>query len=270
MDAAELASFNPELCALYVEMLLIHDEVERALAVIENVPAFYRDNLPPALRTLRSEILAARYTATTYVNSPNDAGVNAGMAVQEMRYMLRGRILEAEVMRYNEAKVIPHIIEMGPGTYFLPQALGQLGYEFTYWDLALNAQARELTKYLPRQVTPAETSPTVFLAMEVIEHLADPKEIAIEAAKLCPRGPDRVHLSTPLYTYDTKHADWRTRDGLPHLRAYTPMEFLAEAGRLFPGYHWTLMHDRIMSLRGQRADTYDKEPLEIGESTHGS
>ncbi len=254
--------FDPALCARYVETLLTNDEVERAELVLDNVPAFFRDNPPEILIRLRQDILRARYTANTYADSPKDAGVDRATAISRFRMLLRGRILEAEVKGYNAAGKTPHLVEMGPGTYFVPHALAELGYDFTYCDIALNNTAQELAAGITRTKRPPEGAPVIFVAQEIIEHLPDTKEIAIEALKHCGKGPHRVHLSTPLYTFDNQHDDWRVRDGLPHLRAYTPQEFMLEAMRLFPAYHWQLLYDRIMSLRGQTM-TEPAEPLTL-------
>jgi hypothetical protein len=78
------------------------------------------------------------------------------------------------------------------------------------------------------------------------------------------RRPERIHLSTPLYTFDNKHDDWR-ETGLPHLRAYTPQEFIQTAAGLFHEYAWHFHADPVMCLRGMRRDVIDPETLEKGK-----
>jgi hypothetical protein len=113
-----------------------------------------------------------------------------------------------------------------------------------------------------RTKTTPEGAPIVFLANAIIEHLADPSEIAVEALRHAGRLPERIHLSTPCYTYDIAHDEWRTKGGLPHLRAYTPAEFFLEAQRIFPAYAWELLLEPVMSLRGMRSDAVDHKKLE--------
>lgn len=258
---SEKPTFNIDRCFDYVEDLIRHDEVERALLVLDNVPALYRDQVPAKLAMLRYEIQKARYTVHAYIDSDLDATLPADDAVATLRHLLRGRLAEAEVKRYNEQNVIPHIVDMGPGGYIIPIALRELGYRFTYWDVALNARARDASRELPRLERAADNQPIIFLALEVIEHMPDPTELAVEAYRQCGRSPERIHLSTPLYTYDTAHADWRTAGGLPHLRAYTPAEFFLQSQRIFPGYEWAMLPDQIMSLRGQRRDVVDHQKI---------
>lgn len=255
-------SFNEDLCVQYVETLVRNDEVERALLVLDNVPAFYRQAPTPKLVQIREEIQKARYTAATYVNSELDAAVDKESALVIFQSQLRWRLLGEEVKRCNDRGVVPHIVDVGPGTYVLPYGLEALGLDFTYWDVGINAKAQELTKDLPRERPLTDTGLTyyIFAGLEIIEHLPDPSELVVEALRHCFHWPERIHLSTPLFTFDTDHSDWRTA-GLPHLRAYTPAEFYNEANRLFPGYQWDLISDRIMSLRGQRKDVVDPIPL---------
>lgn len=253
-------TFDIDRCAAYVEDLIFHDEVERALLVLENIPAYYRDHVPARLAALRLEIERARFTVHTYVESDLDATLPAGDAVATLRHLLRGRLAESEVRRYNEQGITPHIVDMGPGGYVVPIALRELGVKFTYWDVALNAKARDATRDLPRVAKPDANQPVIFLALEIIEHMPDPSEIFVEALRQSGKCPERIHLSTPLYTYDTEHLNWRDT-GLPHLRAYTPADFYISANQVFPGYEWTLFKDQIMSLRGQRRDVVDDRKI---------
>jgi hypothetical protein len=102
-------------------MLVTNDEVERALMVLDNVPAVYRDNHPPALAALRDDILRARFTPHTYIHHHGDVP-NEAPPVQVMSALLRGRLIRAEVERYNAQNLVPHIVDVGPGSYFVPLA----------------------------------------------------------------------------------------------------------------------------------------------------
>lgn len=258
--------FDPELCQKYVESLIENDEVERALLVLNNVPSFQRDNPPENLFVLKRQILSAICTPHAYLNSGLDSQVHPETAVSNLHLNVRGKLVEAEVRKYNEKGMIPHLVDVGPGEYWIPMALIQLGLRFTYWDIAMdpNTQAvahpligtHRVSKAMPDQ-------PEIFLALEIIEHLPHPMDLSVECLRHCRDWPERVHLSTPEYCYDNKPKDWRRPCGLPHLRAYTPGEFLAEAKRIFPVYEWQVYSSRITSLRGMRRDVSENlnEPI---------
>jgi hypothetical protein len=228
--------------------LMRSDEAERALQLLANLPAYYRDHPPVEAVRMRQDILQSLLTPHAYASIDFDSEVG--------RDVLDGLSRGVWVKETLHALGKPaHLVEMGPGEYWLPLGLWKRGYEFSYKDISLlqrtGGQAREL---LPRDIfAPIHQigGPILFVAFEIIEHLADPKEIAIEAARYCVRPPDYVFLSTPLYTFDPK-PDWRKLNGQPHLRAYTPQEFFNTACEIFPGYNWDLRHDQIMVLRGTK------------------
>lgn len=252
-------SFDPILCQKYVESLIQMDEVERALLVLDNVPAEYRDAPPENLFNLRREIQASLCTPHAYMSSGLDAKVMPEHAIPNLHHNLRGQLIEAEVKKYNAAGKIPHLVDVGPGEYWVPIALKQIGYRFTYWDVAFDTgtQAAAHPILNMRVARPLPDQPRIFLALELIEHLPATSDLSVECLRHCGDWPERVHLSTPRYTYDSREKDWRKPCGLPHLRAYTPTEFLAEARKLFPGYEWQIYSNRIMSLRGMRWDVTD-------------
>jgi hypothetical protein len=258
--------FDPILCAKYVESLIHMDEVERALLVLDNVPAEYRDNPPENLALLRNQIVASLCTAHAYMSSGLDAKVMPEHAVPNLHHNLRGLIVEAEVKRYNAAGKIPHIVDVGPGEYWIPIGLLQLGFRFTYWDIAFDSGTQAAAHPMlgsVRQPKASPEQPQIFLGLEIIEHLPSPMDLGVECLRHCGKWPERVHLSTPHYTYDTREKDWRKPCGLPHLRAYTPLEFLDSAKKIFPGYEWQIYSSNILSLRGMRRDVVENanEPI---------
>lgn len=253
--------FDTALCVRYVEELLRQDELERALLVLDNVPAIERMNPPPALLVLRRQILQRCETLREVQESPNDHLHSKEEAACMLTAMLRGQLLLQEVKRYNAAGKIPHIVDYGPGTYFVPTGLREHQCAFTYWDLSANLKVQaEARPGIPElKPEPDAHRPTIFVALEVIEHLHEPRDLAVEAEKHCGQpGPEAIHLSTPLCTFMEipRHIDWTTRT-MHHLRAYTPQEFLLEASRLFPGYYWGMhspdkLSTQPMSLVGTR------------------
>lgn len=248
-------------------MLIENDEVERALLVLENVPAFFRDNPPSNLIKLREEIHSACLTTHAYLTSNCDADVTEEKALNVLNGLLRGRMVLEEVKRINEKEAQPvHIVDMGPGEYFVPIALKKMGLNFTYWPIALDARAAETAKPMIEshlQVKPHYHQTVLFLALEVIEHVPSVRDLVIEAFRHCRTNPHRIHISTPMYCYTDEHSDWNKPTGLPHLRAYTPTELMMTAHELFPQHRWELYPSQIMSVRGIRKDCADSGFLEV-------
>lgn len=257
--------FDVEICKKYVESLIQHDEVERAILVLNNLPAFYRDNMPDDLLKLKKEIIQSICTPHAYANDGLDQEITVEGAVAALSANLRGILIQKEVKRYNEMGLTPHIVDMGPGEYFVPIGLKHYGLKFSYNPIA---QCRKTEKNAApfiddvRRLIPMPGQPVIFLALEIIEHLYSPTELATECLRNCGEYPERVHLSTPCYTYDNSNKkEWRKKSGLPHLRAYTPKEFWEEVARLFPGYATQYFDGIIMSMRLMRGDSVDPNPL---------
>lgn len=254
--------FNVALCVQYVEELIRQEELERALLVLDNVPAEQRMVQPPELMQLRRDILLRCETARDIQNAPEDI-LDSDTAKLLMQGTLRGQLLYMEVRQHNEAGRIPHLVDYGPGGYFVPTGLRALQCSFTYWDVACNSKAQaEARPGIPELKAEADHGrPTVFVGLEVLEHMHEPRDLAVEALRHCgERGPDSVHLSTPMCTYSEFPIteDWRTTRTMHHLRAYTPQEFLLAANALFPGYHWAMhtpseLHTQPMSAVGRKS-----------------
>lgn len=257
-------NFDPVKCEEYVRMLIDHDEVERALLVLENVPAHIRDKIPKNLSTLRNEILYAMCTPNAYHADDFDLEVSLKNSTAHVETLLRGILVRNEVERYNALGIVPHIVDLGPGEYNIPVGLKQLDAKFTYFGIGLDKKAK--AQALPIignrwQERGRKDQPTIFVANEIIEHLPSTQDIVIDALRNCEGWPERVHLSTPCYAYDLYDRDFDKRGALPHLRAYTPDEFLAEVSKLFRGYEIQLYNSQIMSIRGCRPDKPDSKSL---------
>lgn len=259
MNIGECPTFNPQTFLDAARQLVDADEVERALQLLENVPAFYRDNMPLEILRFKNEILSYMLTPHGYINDNHDNKVNTPeQADWFVKNTLRGILLQQEVSQNPGC----HVLECGPGEYGMP--IGLQG-EFTYWDIALdkNTQSdaqniiyRRRNVYKPGQIG-------IFVANEIIEHLPEPRDLAVECYKhFKDNEPHYIQLSTPLYTYDPKPKDWSSHK-LPHLRAYTPREFIMEAQRLWPHYEWQLYMSPIMSLRGVHPNANFKEHLKV-------
>ncbi len=255
--------FNAEMCAQYAESLVHMDEVERALLVLDNVPAYYRDNPPEILKKLRADILKALCTTHAYMVSGLDTRASAETGDAWISSQLRGILLEQEVSRYNEEGLTPHIFDMGPGEYGAPIGLAGHRRQFTYDFIGLDGSTMASAKPLLEGISKkrGDFEPVIFLGLELIEHLPSPQDLAVECLRHCGGWPDRIHLSTPQYTFDVRQKNWRKPCGLPHLRAYTPAEFITAAAKIFPGYSWQMYPSQLTSLRGMRSDKIDHKPL---------
>lgn len=260
----QVDTFDETVAFKYIESLIDADEVERALLVLNNLPAFYRDNPPLKLANLKRDILSSIVTPHAYLSSGLDAEVKPEQGKYLLDTLLRGMLVQREVARYNRFGRMPHIVDMGPGEYFVPIGLQASHMRFSYWDLAVDQNTQKAAHPMLEEVRrnkPQEDQPLIFLALEIIEHLPAITDITVEALRHCGRWPDRVHLSTPCYTFDATKKNWRKPCGLPHLRAYTPKEFVQSAESLFPGYQFEVFPSQIMSIRGMREGKIDSDPI---------
>lgn len=260
-----MEDFNIGLVTGLINELIRFDEVELAIKAFDLIPAHLRDSFPVELKKLKEDVLSSLCTPHAYLNSDLDSDVTEEKAVTVMENTLRGLLIKREVQKYNHDSVAPHIVDMGPGEYFVPIGLQRAGLKFTYKPISFDKKANiawRKTAIAPLERTEVDPGePTVFIACEIIEHLFHVEDIAIECLRHCSGLPDKIHLSTPKYTYDASNKNWRKPCGLPHLRAYTPKEFMRTAIDLFPDYTWQLYDSQILSLRGVRNDIIDKEPL---------
>lgn len=256
-------NFDEDAYINVAKMLIDADEVERALTVLSSVPAFYRDNRPAKIEAFKREIQRYLVTAHGYMTDAHDCDIcDEAKAKSIVSNTLRGRLIARELEQI-EGKV--HVVEVGPGEYWLPIGLDR---PFTYTPVAMDtrvfSQAKEHVRVKSR-LAPTKLSDVtrVFVACEVIEHISNPAELAWECNKYFEGlEPHYIHLSTPLYTYDSRPKDWE-KHKLPHLRAYTPSEFLAEASKIFPGYIWQIYFSPVMSIRGIHRSLGEKPSLNV-------
>lgn len=217
------------------------DEVERAIHLLDNLPGFYRDNPPPEVAELKHKIVSRIATASFYAwvdaNTTTHDGKNSPMIDT-----LRGRMIIEDVKNFNKHDQSPVIVDFGPGDFWVNEVLSSLDLSFRYEPITLAS----------RGVWPDRLNrwpdPVIFCAFEIIEHLWNEQDIRTEATKLG-ITPDIVHVSTPLYTFDTECEDWTVRQQLGHLRTYTPMEFNQILSRLFPEYTHMFYNSQIMHSR---------------------
>lgn len=240
----------------YVDALISCDEMALAQQLLTSgMPGYFRDNVPTEVKKMKHELWQHLMNTDDYGGNWQDLElINEDRSKGVVENVLRGQLILKDVKEYNEKGIVPHIVEMGPGEYWLPIGLKALGCAFTYEGIGLHSAAQDKAKELLgdhwNQIKSADA--TIFAACELLEHLWNEHEIPHTAAKHCERM-DVIHLSTPLYTFGFGKPDWRDEKHKGqggHLRTYTPAEFMAVAQRLFPDYSWTYYHSHIMSVRG--------------------
>jgi hypothetical protein len=249
-----IKEFKLDAFVTVINELLRSDETERALWVCENLPGYYRDNLPLEIATLKTEILQRMSTPFKYAYETIHADmINANDDF--IRTTLRWKMIEEEVKQLNAQQLIPHIIDMGPGHYWMPILLKRDGYKFTYFPMGLSMAAHaNAQKWLGDEIKALhdDRQPTIFCALEVIEHLDYPKEILSNMLYMCGYA-DIVHLSTPKYTFGYELMNWRELGELQHRRTYTPREFADEVRKIFGDvysqavYASQIMHARLVN-----------------------
>lgn len=233
--------FNTDVYLSAVEMMICADEVERAIWMLDNMPAWYRDNPPERAIEIRRSLNRQLFTPCQY------KGIYKGLEITpahtEAHWPLRARVMEAVVKEQNDKNVTPNIMELAGGSMWLPQGLIHKHCQFTYESMSLDEVDNGYTK-------PDKPVFNIFCAFEIIEHLSNEWEIYQNYLKFN-READVVMLSTPLYTFGGGQVEWRTSP-LGHLRTYTINEFHAICSKMFQGYEWTCNTDDTIVMTGRR------------------
>jgi len=243
--------FDPKPFIQAANILTAADEPLMALKLLELLPGYYRDHTPAAITSFRAEILKCLVTANWY-SKCHDTILHPNHAVELINGTLRGREVFKDVAALNAKNIIPHITELAPGEFWLPIGLLALGCAFDYYPIGLNKEAEQKAKEFIAFTRPKPEQVKIYCAFEIIEHLHNESDIRVESERL---GivPDIIHISTPLYSYDGRmeSLNWiKDKKDLGHIRTYTPNEFAQVAMRMFSGYHWSLIPERVMHLRG--------------------
>lgn len=255
--AGEILNFDVKPYVAVVNSLLASDEFERAMWVCDNLPGWYRDNKPREIRDIQKHAYDQWMGIKDYVTNPHDLIFDVPRSVQALENTLRGQMISAQVKEANDHDVTPHIIDMGPGEFWLPMALKDKGLKFTYYGHCLQQQQENIVKEHLGDIWKDETPDkhVMFVATEIIEHLTTPSyDILNLFYRKCPNA-DLVYLSTPLYTFGGGLWDWadpKHKGFLGHLRTYTPKEFFAEASKMFPGYALEYIPNEIMMIKGTK------------------
>lgn len=257
-NIGELENFNVQCFLDCAHELIRADEVERALLVLNNVPAYYRDFPPKQVTELKNLITSRIATPAWYAKyeSSNDL---RNIDYNFMKNSVRGILLMKEIRSLNDNDLCPYIVDYGPGEFWLPQVLFDEGDFFNYKPLTICKKASDLffEEFPHFRGDPNPDDPSVFVACEIIEHIWNPVEVKSNMLASCGLA-DVIHISTPKYTIDGRdqlHNGEKVRETLGHLRAYTPNEFVNLINQIFPEYSWRFFDSQIMHMRLLRKDS---------------
>ena len=260
LNFGKLQFWDEEPFLKAAEILVAGDEPLAALDLLKNkVPAYYREKRPPAFQKIINDIEKLLCTPTFYMTNKYDAMVRDTDSEFIVENTFRGTLIRDDVKRFNATGQTPHIVDLGPGEYWLPIGLSKLGHNFTYKDIGLCMEAQKKAyPLLERHLTlPEKDAPSIFVACELIEHLHHENDIRIELMKQG-RTFDIIHMSTPKYSFDgsKNKLNWRDLGDLGHLRTYTPREFQDVVADMFPEYNWAYGDQQVMHMKGTLKDGY--------------
>jgi hypothetical protein len=251
--------FNEDVFLDAAKQLVEADETERALALLNNLPAYYRDNKPESIKKLIAKINCNITLAYDLLHDSRELPKSNEWSHEFLNTTMRGVCLRNTVKEFNDNNIVPHIVDMGPGDFTFAIGLCIAKLNFTYECLTLNSEAKASAKeillkhYVDDYIASCEgyaSNTSIFVAYEIIEHLSNVDEIRYAFDRKCKVLPEYVLLSTPKYTFESGTPNW-DKEGIHHLRAYTPNEFIAEAFRLFPEYSFNYADNPVMVLIGK-------------------
>lgn len=254
-DKIEFFDSKPFIDA--ANILVASDDPLLAIKVLESLPAAYRDYVPAEIEEVKHAIYEKLATASFYFENPS----LKKLAVPEeylkvLPNVLRWQLIEKDVKELNERNVIPHLVDLGPGDYYLPLTLKHLKYKFTYFDISLCHMTRDMARQALKEEYFSDNTydrPVIFIACEIIEHLHHERDILVECRRARLK-PDILHISTPKYTFDNRacRLDWREFGDLGHLRTYTLNEFYSIVKEMFPNYELQAFNSKILHIRGTK------------------
>lgn len=252
----ELPWFDFSALIKYATDLVDADEVNLAIhALTKGMPGYYRDNPPKEVTELLNGLRAKMMTPHGYMTNVWDTHIpGEDYAIGMFNGTLRGSLIDADVKELSKDGTMVHVIDLGPGEYWLPIGLKARGYSFSYRDMGLMNEARAKAMELVGghfQERAAVGQPTVFVACEIIEHLHHEQDIRVDYER-AGGNANIIHISTPKYTYDLNPRPWKEKGDLGHLRTYTPQEFWNVVAGMFPEFEFQIYDHKVQHMRGVR------------------
>lgn len=249
----ELGFWKSEPFIEAANILVAADEPLRALHLLENLPGYYRDHIPKEIFQLKRDILKQIATNTFYALEPDSELPDPDNFLHHHGHILRWNLIKKDVEEFNKRGLIPHILDIGPGSFWLLACLDYLELGFTYNDISMSSkiQDRAKEKYKHRYlIEPPTNQPHIVFACELIEHLHHETDILAEIMR-AKVNPHIIHVSTPKYSYDCRpeKLNWKEHGDLGHLRTYTPAEFMMKIHNMFPDYEKYFHDGQIMHVQ---------------------
>lgn len=244
-----------------IKQLCSADEVMNGLQMFDLLPSYYREGNHPEILELKNEILGkivlptdyARHdlevfeTAEKYEKQMSDARANIfkidpffndmGDMIDDLFCFPRANMLVKVVKELNSKNIIPHIIELGPATYWVPHGLKKKGLEFKYKPVTLHRVSESSHKRQFPELFEEDLSKSnyfIFICFEVIEHMRNDQDLFVEYYKQ-KIDADVIMVSTPLNTYnggDDKKEEFQ------HLRCYNSKDLRDFCLNGFPSRIW--------------------------------
>lgn len=244
--------FDLDLHLKAVNQMILADEVAEAIHMLtDGLPGYYRENPDPRatdmLKTLRRQLV----TPIWYANQVTEYDFEMAKQVFDCCYP-RAHVTLEEVLKLNGQGIVPTVVDLAPGCFFLAIGMHERGALFKYMPVTFNHVA--LGKFKEAygdkfSIVDEPSEHTIFCAFEIIEHLWNPDEIVQHVEQL-KHKPKMIIISTPLYTFGFPVTDWQHAN-LGHLRTYSRQEITNYGLKHWPEYHWAIYPEEVMVIAGR-------------------
>lgn len=212
------------------------DALEKILDAVENDSSADQE-----LRPFYTQILESLVTAYGYKSLGEDAtAISSEQAKLTVQSLSRGKA----VWRFAEkVRGKFNLIDVGPGTYWLPLGLEAMQYDFRYIPVTMNDQVLH-RMMREKKLKPFEralpTLPSCLVAFEIIEHLMNPIELMIDGVQANNgKLPEFVMVSTPDGCFDPVKEKTGPK-AQPHLRTYSADSLRRQLEYFFFPYDWSV------------------------------
>lgn len=275
--------FDPDNYLDLVEQMICADELERAFWMLDNMPGWFRTNVPSRAIELRETLHKLIWNIGSYVGDEAECyeaslnyqknlhpdqdwdGLGLGAMIDIGFCNPRGKITIDVIRDLNQKGMTPFIWEMGSANFWLPYGLHTKGCKFTYCGSTINQAA--MNDHRPRlealgvwQDRPTEGQTEIFVCFETIEHLWREADIIHQYHRFGAKA-DYILMSTPLGTLLGGVNDYHRELG--HLRTYTPTDLFQIGSKFWPGFDWSLAEHHMMVLLGTRRKPETEDLLSL-------
>jgi len=138
---------NQQALLNWASFLVEADEAAFALTLLEKgVPGYFRDNPTKEMVNLRRTIRRQLMTTADYIKNDADDPCDDETAKLSVEQLHRAGVVEDIIKDYNERDIKPHVVDLGPGDYWLPLGLKQRNAVFTYRPVSVQPTAKITSK----------------------------------------------------------------------------------------------------------------------------